>query len=49
MNAHTTYDEALRGMLGRLRYRIRKGIGDREGQEDMIARILNLLQENGDA
>ena len=39
-----TYEDALRSILGRLRYRIRKGIGDRESQEDMVARILERLR-----
>ena len=40
----TSYEDAMRSILGRLRYRISEGIGDREVQEDMIARILARLE-----
>lgn len=42
----TSYEDAMRSILGRLRYRLSKGIGDREVQEDMVARILARLESD---
>lgn len=42
-----TLEEAYAPILGRLRYRIRKGIGDRERQEAMVRRILEIIEREG--